>query len=145
MRLCKRIIETYPIPNDPDDAQIDVLHLLPGEVEDLNEEVGAFKTVVRKDEEGKMSPELEQAARLGDRRYLPAVKAVARWRGFKEESGEDMACTKENVIRVAREAEISVTRDNGEIEVISFLAFVNECRADLAKRVATRKAEEEKN
>ncbi len=145
MRVSKQITHVYPVPNDPDKAEVEIIHLLTGEVEDINEDIGAFKTVVRRHDDGTMNPELEQAPKIGNRRYLLVQKAVKSWINVRDEDGNDIPCTEESKLLVLRSNEVEVDRENGEKEVISFAAWVNECRSDLAKRVRESKVVAEKN
>lgn len=131
MRLSKKITGVFPIPNDPDKGEVTIVHLMPGEVEDIQEAMKAFETVMRRGENGNMEPEMRQNTDLGDKRYLFVVKAVSDWKNIKDADGKPMPCTEETKIEVARAAEIE--KENGE--VVGFGVWINECRAELAKKV----------
>jgi hypothetical protein len=141
MRLSKKITAVFPIPNDPDKGEVTLVYLTPGEVEDLQEEMGAFDTVMRRGEGGTLEPEMRQNPKLGDKRYLLTCAAVESWRNIKDAEGRALPCNEETKLMVARSAEI--TKENGE--VVGFPTWINECRAGLAKIVRKDKEAAEKN
>jgi len=145
MRLSKRKTFVFPVPNDPDKGEVTLRHILPGEVEDIQEEIGAFETIMKTGEDGKLAPELRQNGSLGDKRYLFQQKAIESWKNIKDADGQDIPCTPENIVLVCREAEIVVTRGGGVKETITFAAWVTECRADAAKQVKSAREASEKN
>lgn len=122
MRLIDKKKAWYPVPNDPDGAEIEITYLTPGEEEDVREKMKQFKQVMRQQPDGSMQPEFVANDGMGDRRYLFITTAVTAWKGFKDEKGEDMPCTDKNKIRQARDWD-------------GFGTFVAECRVDLAKKV----------
>lgn len=141
MRLSKKITLVFPIPNDPDKGEVTIIHLLPGKVEDIQETMKAFETVMKKGEGDKLEPELRQNSDLGDRRYLFVVEAIESWKNIKDEDGKDLPCTEEAKIAVARAAEVK----NEKGERVTFVAWVNECRSKLAEKVVADREAAEKN
>jgi len=145
MRIGKKITRVFPIPNDPDKGEVTIVHLLPGEVEDLQEKMKAFETVMRRNDKGDLEPEMRQNSDLGNTRYLFVQAAVTDWKNFKFEKGEMMPCNEDTKLRVSREVEIEVTRKDGKTEILGFPAWVNECRIELGKIVRGNKEAAEKN
>ena len=106
MRIKKQIERWFEIPNDPDEGQILIKHLNPGEISDIMDET--FKqTIVYKaddaDEDAK--PEITQEADRRKDREKTLTAAVAGWKKFYDQEGKPLKCTPENVIRASREIE----------------------------------------
>ena len=136
MRIAPQITAVFPVPNDPDKAEVTIIHLTPGQIEDVNEKMAAFKTIIKRTGDT-MEPEIHQNSSLGDRRYLFTVESIKSWSGFKDAKGKDMPCDYKSKIAMARAADVVVTRDDGIKERISFSNWIAECRAELAKQAET--------
>ena len=132
MRIHKKSTGWFPIPNDPDKGEIEIAHLTPGEIDDLQEEINAFEMVYRPDETGALAPEMRANKIKGDKRYLILCRALKSWKNFFDAEGKPMVCNDENKIAVAR----------ADTE---FGRFVNECRIKLAEDVKERKEKAGKN
>ena len=131
MRIGKEITAVFPVPNDPDGAEVTIRHLTPGQVEDVHEKMAAFRTTMRRVGD-RMEPEIQQNTNLGDRRYLFVTESVVSWKGFIDAKGKELPCDHKTKISMARDAEVVVTRDDGTRDKISFANWIAECRAELA-------------
>lgn len=141
MQVPKKITATFPIPNDPDKGEITLRHISPGEMEDIQGEMGIFETIMKPDDDGKMSPEIRQNTGIGDKRYLLQVRSIDSWRNVRGEDGKDLPCTPENIIVVCREVE--VMRDDGAF--IGLPVWLHECRVKLAEKVKADRMAQRKN
>lgn len=135
MRLTPEITAVFPVPNDDDGAEITIVHLNAGQIEDIHEKMGVFKTIMKRVGD-RLEPEIHQNSQVGDKRYTFVVEAVKAWKGFKDHKGKDLPCDFKSKIAVARSVDVTVTRENGRKERINFALWVAECRAELDKQVA---------
>ncbi len=109
MRIKKQIERWFEVPNDPDEGQILIKHLSPGEITDIMDEV--FKqTIVYKadgDTDGNQEskPEFKQETDMRKDREKTLIASVVGWKKFYDQEGKALKCTPENVIRASREIE----------------------------------------
>lgn len=134
MRIGKEITAVFPVPNDPDGAEVTIIHLNPGQVEDIQERMKAYKTVMRR-HGNTLEPEIEQNSDLGDKRYMFVVESIKDWKNFKDAKGKDLPCDSRTKIAVSRATEVTVTRDGDRKEVVAFPSWISECRSALAEQL----------
>ena len=122
----------FPIPNDPDGAEILVRHLKKGDIEDIEDQANRLETVVRRDPSGAPNEETRVARLKGDARYLYLCAALRDWKHFFGLDGNPLECTDANKILMAREDE-------------ALGKFLVECRTLLAEEDAQEKETARKN
>jgi len=132
MRIKKQIERWFEIPNDPDEGQILIKHLNPGEVSDIMDETFKQTIVYKADDlDQDAKPEIIQEADRRKDREKTLTAAVVGWKKFYDQEGKPLKCTPENVIRASREIE-------------GFDALVREFRDRLAEDLQEEAAKEEK-
>jgi len=131
-RLTGETTKWCPLPDDPDGASILVKHLKTGEERDIQDTIELYETSLKPDAEGNLQREIKINPAKGDKRYAYLCAAVREWKGFFDADGQEMPCTDENKIRMARDDE-------------SFGPFVGQCRTELAEDVAKEREAARKN
>lgn len=105
MRIKKQAERWFDIPNDPDEGQILVKHLSPGEITDIMDEVFTQTIVYKADGDQEPQPEFMQETDRRKDREKTLMAAVVGWKKFYDQEGKVLKCTPENVIRASREIE----------------------------------------
>ena len=105
MRIKKQAERWFDIPNDPDEGQILVKHLNPGEITDIMDEVFTQTIVYKADGDQEPQPEFMQETNRRKDREKTLMAAVVGWKKFYDQEGKVLKCTPENVIRASREIE----------------------------------------
>ncbi len=105
MRIKKQIERWFEVPNDPDEAQILVKHLNPGEITDIMDEVFKQTIVYKSDGEQEPQPEFIQETDKRKDREKTLISSVIGWKKFYDQEGKELKCTPENVIKASREIE----------------------------------------
>ncbi len=105
MRIKKQIERWFEVPNDPDEAQILIKHLSPGEITDIMDEVFTQTIVYKADGDEEPQPEFIQETDKRKDREQTLVASVVGWKKFYDQEGKVLKCTPENVIRASREIE----------------------------------------
>ena len=105
MRIKKQVERWFEIPNDPDEGQILIKHLNPGEITDIMDEVFTQTIVYKKDGDQDPQPEFIQETDKRKDREKTLVLSVVNWKKFYDQEGKALKCTPENVIRASREIE----------------------------------------
>lgn len=131
MRIRKQVERWFDIPDDPDEGQILVKHLSPGEISDIMDEVFTQTIVYKTDGDQEPQPEFTQETDRRKDREKTLTAAVLDWKNFYDENGKDLKCTPDNVIRASREIE-------------GFDALVTDFRKRLADDILKESAAEEK-
>lgn len=131
-RLSGERAEWFEILDDPDLARVKIKHLKKGELNDIEDQVELYQTMLRPDDEGKMRQEVRVNPAKGDKRYAYLCAAVVDWENVFGVDGKPMDCTDANKILLARDDE-------------SFGVFVGKSRNALAELVATEREAARKN
>lgn len=132
MRVTAKIERWFPVPDDPDGAEVLVAHVSMGELARINEEVSRSETRYQTTPDGDLVPEVVVSADAGEAGRRVLCAAVRDWKNIFDEAGKPLACTDANKM-TAR------TRIDG------FAEFVRSCRERLATDVAAEKGHLEKN
>ncbi len=139
MRIKKQMERWFEIPNDPDEAQILIKHLSPGEITDIMDEVFTQTIIYKPDDDqdphDKKDPVLksefiQETDRRKDREKT-LIASVIGWKKFYDQEGKALECTPENVIRASREIE-------------GFNGMVTDFRKRLADDIQKEEVKEEK-
>ena len=93
-RLTSKKTVWYPIPGDEDNAEIQILHLKPGDLQDIESETSRW---LGKSVDKEFVTELELNPTLQMRRIRQI--SVVGWKGMFDENGDKMDCTQENVLK----------------------------------------------
>ncbi len=104
-RLLGEIKVWREVPNDPDQAELEIKYIKPGEKKDIEDQVELYQTMLKPDAAGKLHGEVKINPAKGDARYAYICAAVTNWKNYFDVDGSPMACTDENKIRVARDDE----------------------------------------
>ena len=131
-RLSGERVEWFDIPDDPDQGRIKIKHLKKGEVNDIEDQIELYQTMLRPDAEGTMRQEVRINPAKGDKRYAYLCAAVVDWEKVFGLDGKPMDCTDANKILLARDDE-------------SFGQFVGKIRISLGELVATEREAARKN
>jgi len=130
LKLTTKKKKWYVFPQDPSgEAQVEIVHLKPGEIEDINAEVNRFVGKKPSDSDDFVT-EIETVPNL--RLKLIVDKAITNLKGFKDEKGKEMKCTRKNKLKILAEWEW-------------FYEQIEEFREDLAKEVEEEQEGAEKN
>jgi hypothetical protein len=105
MRIKKQAERWFDIPNDPDEGQILIKHLSPGEITDIMDEVFTQTIVYKADGDQEPQPEFIQETDKRKDREQTLVSSVVNWKKFFDQNEKPLKCTPENVIRASREIE----------------------------------------
>ncbi|HML56578.1 MAG TPA: hypothetical protein PKC79_20970 [Solidesulfovibrio magneticus] len=120
------------IPNDPDKGQLKIRHLKQGEINDIEDSIERYETMLRPDAAGVVHQEVRVNPAKGDKRYAYICAAVRDWKNVYGLDGKPMECTDANKILLARDDE-----DFGKV--------VGQFRRELAEQVAQEKEAARKN
>lgn len=131
-RLSGERAEWFDIPDDPDQGRVKIKHLKKGEVNDIEDQIELYQTMLRPDAEGNMQREIKINPAKGDKRYAYLCAAVIDWEKVFGADGKPMDCTDANKILLARDDE-------------TFGPFVGKSRIALAELVATEREAARKN
>ncbi len=131
MRIKKQEKRWFEVPNDPDEGQILIKHLSPGEITDIMDEVFTQTIVYKADGDQDIQPEFKQETDKRKDREKTLLASVANWKKFFDQEGKALKCTPENIIRASREIE-------------GFDALVKEFRDRLTEDIDKEAVKEEK-
>ena len=84
--------------DDTGESQVEILHLKPGQIADIEAEANQIVGRQKGDEFV-----TEVGFNLGVRTKLIVKKVILSWKGFESENGRKMKCTDQNKIKVLRE------------------------------------------
>ena len=122
----------FPIPDDPDKAELKIRHLKHGEINDLEDSIARFETVLRQDGSGLQTQEMRVNRATGDKHYAYICAAVRDWKNVYGLDGQPMECTDANKILLARDDE-------------NFGKLVGKFRLALSEQVAKKREDARKN
>ena len=120
------------MPGDPDEGEVKIKHLSPGERQDIFDKVFLQEIEYETGEQGKMIPKMKQVTDRKKDREQTLVRAVKDWKNFFDEDGKPLECNEKNIIRASREIE-------------GFAEFVAECRQTMDEHIFEEEKELEKN
>jgi len=132
MRLTTERSVWRDIPDDPDNARVEIRHIKPGEQQDIEDNIELYRAVLRPDATGALQREVTINPAKGDARYAFLCAAIKNWENFLDAAGIPLACTDENKILMARER-----KDLGQL--------VGTFRTELAAVVSAEQEAERKN
>jgi len=130
VRIKKQIERWFDIPKDPDEGQILIKHLNPGEISDIMDEVFKQTIVYKSDGDQEPQPLITQETDRRKDRELTLVASIINWKKFYDQEGKTLKCTPENVVRASREIE-------------GFDAMVTDFRSRLAEDLQKETVQEE--
>ncbi len=117
LQLTAKKTKWFPIPQDASgESQIEVLHLKPGEVADI--ESKANKVTGKQYEGSEFMTEIDFNLNERSKKYV--LKSVINWKGFHDVKGKSLPCSDPNKLEVLSEFDW-------------FGDFVTECRDALAE------------
>jgi hypothetical protein len=132
MRIRRPLERWFPCVDDPDEGEVLIKHLSPGELQDIEDEEMPQRINYEPDDKGNMIPQFSIAPDRKHARERRLVLSVKGWRNFFDEDGNPIEHSDENVIRASR-------------EIDGFNEFVADCRKKLAEDVKKDEAGQEKN
>ena len=132
MRISKVTERWFTVPNDPDKSRLKIKHLLPGEAQDIFDQVFKQKVDYQKGKEGKMEPKFSQESDPKLDRKLTFTSVVVGWENMFDDKGQKMKCTPENIERAYK-------------EIDGFSELVNEFKAILAADIKQEQEDQKKN
>ena len=132
MRISKPKERWFKMPGDPDEGEVKIKHLSPGERQDIFDKVFLQEIEYETGEQGKMIPKMKQVTDRKTDREQTLVRAVKDWKNFFDEDGKPLECNEKNIIRASREIE-------------GFAEFVAECRQTMDEHIFEEEKELEKN
>jgi hypothetical protein len=137
MRISKTVERKFFVPKDPDGAWVMIKHLKPGEIQDIMDDV-MVQEISYREVDGKLVPKMTQTNDRRKDRERTVLEAVTGWGNFYDEpqgkakKGQPLVFSEANVLRAIK-------------EIDGFTEFVAECRATLAKDIASEYEAQEKN
>ncbi len=128
IKLTTKRTKWFVLPQDSDgETQVEILHLKPGVLAEIERK--ANRVVGRQVSDG-FTTEVDIDL---TKRAAEVLKAcIVDWKGFQDENGKPMKCTKENILRV-----------HGDFDW--FFGQIEEFRAELAAEVEADEEGAEKN
>lgn len=123
-RLTSKKIVWFDIPGDEDNARVQIVHLKPGELQDIKAETTRW---VGKSQDSEFVTELEMKPEEQLRRVR--IAAIVGWENFYDADGKMLSCNKEN-------KELFLYNDPviGEPQK-PFSEWIDEFRQELAKEM----------
>lgn len=98
IKLTKKRTEWVILPQDPSgETQMEIIHLLPGEVSEIE---SLCNRIVGREVQGKFGTEV--AIDVDARTKEIIKRAVVQWKGFQDEEGKKMKCSDFNKLRVLK-------------------------------------------
>lgn len=131
MRIKRQAERWFEIPNDPDEGQVLIKHLNPGEISDIMDEVFEQTIIYKADGDQEPKPEFIQKTDRRKDREKTLVASVLNWKKFFDQNGNPLKCTPENIIRASREIE-------------GFNVMITEFREKLARDIQAESVKEDK-
>ena len=132
MRISKVIERWFDVPDDPDKARLQIKHLLPGETQNIYDQVFEQKIDYKKGKKGKLEPTFSQNTNKKLDRKLTLTTAVVGWENMFGLDGKKLKFTPENIVLASQ-------------KIDGFTELVNEFRETLAKDIKGEKEEQRKN
>ena len=131
LKLTAKRTRWFPVPQDPSgETQIEILHLKPGEVSDI--EAQSNQITGKQLGGGDTDFVTEIDFKLNERSKKFVMRAVVGWKGFADIKGKPLKCS-------------DITKAQVLKEFGWFSEFVEQCRKELAEEVASEEEEAEKN
>jgi len=135
-KLTAKVIKNFPIPGDPDNAELRIQHLKPGEVAAIEAETSKW---VGKSQGDDFASELQYDPTTQMRKLRTA--AVVGWKGFYGLSGEELDCNNGNKMEFLKEDPML-----GEGEDAKKLSdWIDQFRKELADSLKPQEAQAEGN
>jgi hypothetical protein len=132
MRIKKIQERWFQAKGDPDEAEVLIRHLQPGENQDIAELALPQKIAYVEDETGKMKADFSISPNRAKERELTFSGCVVGWKNFYDADENPLEFNGENLKRACREIE-------------GFVEWINECRETLAAEIVKEKEAQEKN
>ena len=129
LKLATKRTKWFPVKQDSSgEAQVEILHLKPGEVVDI--EAKSNQIIGR--QTGDQDFQTEIGFNPNDRAKKIVTRSVLDWKGFNGINDKPLKCTDFNKMEVMKEYDW-------------FAGFVDECRKSLADEAAEDQEDAEKN
>lgn len=132
MRIRRSVERWFPMIDDPDDAEVLIKHLTPGEVQDVSNKSMPQKYEYEPDKDGNLRPKLTVGVDSQISRELTFRACVKDWKNFFDEDDAPLPYSPDNVVRALREIE-------------GFIEFIEQCRNTLAESIKEEQRGQEKN
>jgi len=132
MRITKSKERWFNVPDDEDKAKVLIRKIPPGEMYNIVDKAFQHKIEYHKDDEGNLSPVMNQITDRKFDREQTVLQSVRGWENFFDQDGTKLAYNAENVLRAIR-------------EIDGFVEFVNECRTKLNSDLISEESVLEKN
>lgn len=115
IRLTNTISKRFYLPQDESgETWVEVAHLKPGQLTDIEDQCNTMKRVYDADAESTV----EVKICIGERQKLIVKKCIKAFGGFEDEKGETLQCTNDNKLKLLRDFDW-------------FYPFIEECRSKL--------------
>ena len=132
MRISKTVERWFEVPDDPDKAEIEIRHLLPGEISDIFDEVFDQSITYKKSKDGSFEPVFSQGTDKKKDRELTLIKCIVDWKNFFDGEGKELKHNDKNIMRASREIE-------------GFDSLIIELRDKLTLEIAAERETQRKN
>lgn len=129
MRLSSKTKAWFDLPDDPDKARFEVLHLLSGDLEEIDDEANQEMVELEKKDDGTLSAKSVVKIKKKIKREKTVLKAVINWENVNDSDGNPLECNDANKLRVCRE--------QSESDWLNFYKFLADSRQTLAEKVKT--------
>lgn len=133
MKLRKIEKAWFEVPGDSDKAEIEVKHLLSGDLSNIQESVVSSRFEIR--ENGEAVRVIEGNSKKEKEETIVAV--ITGWKNFYNAEDETIECNEKNKLKLCRELE----KEDFE----TFYSFVDKCRIELALEVKKQAEKSTKN
>ena len=130
MRIRKPTSRWFKVPGDPDNAEIKIKALAPGDRFKIYD--AAFNQELVYNGPGDGHPSFKQTTDKEKDRLETAKAAVVDWKNVFDLDDQPLECTPENIVKAV----------NG---IDGFMAFIRECMTRLDEDLADEKKDQEKN
>lgn len=128
LKLTSKRTKWFPVTHDPSgETQVEILHLKPGEVADIE---AKSNRITGKQLGDDFHTEIDFSLNERTKKYV--VHAVTNWKGFVGLNDKPLPCNEQNKLAVLKEFDW-------------FGDFVDECRTTLREEVEAEEGDSEKN
>jgi len=132
MRIRKQTSRWFECVDDPDEGRISIRHIEPGERQDIIDKTMPQRIDYEENDDGDMIPVFSTKQDRKLDRELTMMACVEAWENFFDESGNQLECTHENILRAVSSIE-------------GLFEFVAKCREILTAEIKKEQEVQEKN
>lgn len=127
MRLSPLTKAWFDLPDDPDKSRFEILHLLSGDIAEIDDESNKEMVELVTAADGSLSTKAVVEIKKKIKQEKIVCKSVVGWENVLDSEGEQLECNEVNKLRVCREQ----SRESW----ISFFGFLSKSRKKLALKV----------